>query len=66
MNVEIRRIGEMMPIQTLETNCLEDLMAVMNNLGKVSASITLAAKNKLEITIADNNYCWMPVPASEY
>jgi hypothetical protein len=66
MNVEIRRIGEMMPIQTLETNCLEDLMAVINNLGKVSASITLAAKNKLEITIADNNYCWMPVPAAEY
>lgn len=55
-----------MPIQTLETNCLEDLMAVINNLGKVSASITLAAKNKLEITIADNNYYWMPVPASEY
>lgn len=66
MNVEIRRIGEMMPIQTLETNCLEDLMAVINNLGKVSASITLAARNKLEITIADNNYCWMPVPAAEY
>lgn len=66
MKVEIRRIGEMMPIQTLETNCLEDLMAVINNLGKVSASITLAAKNKLEITIADNNYCWMPVPAAEY
>lgn len=66
MKVEIRRIGEMMPIQTLETNCLEDLMAVINNLGKISASITLAAKNKLEITIADNNYCWMPVPAAEY
>lgn len=66
MNVEIRRIGEMMPIQTLETSCLEDLMAVINNLGKVSASITLADKNKLEITIADNNYYWMPVPASEY
>lgn len=66
MNVEIRRIGEIAPMQTLETNSLEDLMTVINNLGKVSAAITLAAKNKLEITIADNNYCWMPVHASEY
>lgn len=66
MNVEIRRIGEIAPMQTLKTNSLEDLTAVINNLGKISAVITLTDKNRLEITIADNNYCWMPVHASEY
>lgn len=66
MNIVIRRVGETTPTKTLKTDSVQELTKELEELNKVSAAITLVDKDNIEVTVADNNYCWMPTPAAEY